>query len=62
MRTFLGPGSDTSTAEILLRCGRDQWTKFARRTSTKPNELVLEITEQHPDGRRFERRLALEKQ
>jgi hypothetical protein len=27
-----------------------------------PKELVLEITEQNTDGRRFERRLVLEKQ
>jgi hypothetical protein len=53
---------DPQTVEILRRCGRDHWTKFVRRTSAKPNELVLEITEQHPDGRRLERRLALDKQ
>jgi len=30
--------------------------------AAKPNELVLETTEQHSDGRRLERRLMLEKQ
>ena len=53
---------DPQMVEIPRGCVRDHWTKFVRRTSAKPNELVLEITEQHPDGRRLERRLALEKQ
>lgn len=48
--------------EILRTCGSGEWTRFVRRSSAQPNELVLEITEQHPDGRRFERRLVLEKQ
>jgi hypothetical protein len=36
--------------------------RLLRRASAKSNELVMEITEQHAGGRRFERRLALEKQ
>ena len=52
---------DSRTVEILRKCGAGAWTKFVRRTSTKQNELVLEITEQHTDGRRFERRLTLER-
>jgi hypothetical protein len=35
---------------------------FVRRSSERPNEMVLEITAQQPGGRRFERRLVLEKQ
>jgi len=36
--------------------------RLLRRASAKSNELVLEITEQSADGRRFDRRLTLEKQ
>ena len=36
------------------------WTRLLRRASAKSNELVLEITEQSADGRRFDRRLTLE--
>lgn len=53
---------DSKTVEILRNCGSGRWTRFVRRTSIKPNELVLEVTEQRPDGHRFERRLVLEKQ
>jgi hypothetical protein len=53
---------DNRTVEILRTCGSGEWTRFVRRSSAQPKELVLEITEQHPDGRRFERRLVLEKQ
>jgi hypothetical protein len=30
--------------------------------AAQPKELILDITEQHPDGRRLDRRLVLEKQ
>ena len=50
------------TVEILRQCGPGEWTRLIRRTSAKPNELVLEITEQHHDGRRFARQLVFEKQ
>ena len=53
---------DGTTVEILRECGMGEWTRFVRRSSAKPNELVLEITEQRADGRRFERRFILEKQ
>jgi hypothetical protein len=53
---------DSRTMEILRKCTSGEWTRFVRRLSAQPKELVLEITEQHPDGRRFERRLVLEKQ
>ena len=53
---------DSRTVEILRQCGSGQWTRFVRRMSGQPKELILEITEQRPDGRRFERRLVLAKQ
>ena len=53
---------DSRTVEILRQCGSGEWTRFVRRMSAQPKELVLEITEQRPDGRRVERRLVLEKQ
>jgi hypothetical protein len=53
---------DSQTVEILRTCASGGWTKFIRRLSTNPKELVLEITEQQADGRRAERRLVMEKQ
>ncbi len=53
---------DGMTVEILRQCGAGAWTKFLRRASAKPRELVLEISEHHADGRRFDRRLVFEKQ
>jgi hypothetical protein len=53
---------DSGTVEILRRCASGERTRFVRRLSAQPKELILEITEQHPDGRRLERRLVLEKQ
>jgi len=53
---------DRQTVEILRKCTSGEWTRFVRRTATQSKDLVLEITEQHSDGRRFERRLVLEKQ
>jgi hypothetical protein len=50
------------TVEILRRCASGEWIRLVRRSSVPPKELVLEITEQQPDGRRFERRLVLERQ
>jgi hypothetical protein len=38
------------------------WIRFVRRSSERPNEMVLEITAQQFGGRRFERRLVLDKQ
>lgn len=51
---------DSQTIEILRNCGSGAWTKLVRRTAPK-NELVVEISEQRPDGRRFDRRLVFEK-
>ena len=50
---------DHGTVEILRQCGDAGWTRFIRRLEKK--ELVLEITEQKPDGQRFQR-LVLQKQ
>ena len=51
---------DSRTVEILRNCGSGESMRFVRRL-TQPKELVLEITEQRPDGSRLERRLVLEK-
>jgi hypothetical protein len=53
---------DSRTVELFRNCADGQWTRWIRRPGAQPNELVLEITEHYADGRRFERRLALEKQ
>jgi hypothetical protein len=48
--------------EIIRSCGNGAWTRFVRRLATPPKELILEIREQLPDGRRNESRLVLDKQ
>jgi hypothetical protein len=53
---------DQRTVEILRTCASGESTRIVRRFSAQANELVLEITEQQPNGRRLERRLVLEKQ
>ena len=53
---------DSQTVEILRKCASGEWTRFVRRSAARAKELILDITEQHLDGRRFERRLVLEKQ
>src|SRR5262245_36297368 len=53
---------DSQTVEILRTCTSGESTKFLRRLAQQGKELVLEITEQRSGGRRFERRLVLEKQ
>ena len=60
--TQLSRRVDSQTVEILRSCTSGEWTRFVRRLSALPRELVLEITDQQPNGRRFERRLMLEKQ
>jgi hypothetical protein len=50
------------TVEILRDCAGGQRIRLIRRSGSQPNQLVLEITEQSADGRRFDRRLTLEKQ
>ena len=54
--------ADERTVEIVRMCANGGWMRLLRRASAKSNELVLEITEQSADGRRFDRRLTLEKQ
>lgn len=49
------------TVEILRECANGH-TQFIRRSAMEPGVLILEITEQHRDGRRSERRLVMEKQ
>src|SRR5262245_917724 len=53
---------DSQTVEILCTCTSGESTKFLRRLAEQGKELVLEITEERSGGRRFERRLVLEKQ
>jgi len=52
---------DSRTVEILNDCAGGQSTRVIRRSGERPNELVLEITDQYPDGRHYERRLVLER-
>ena len=52
---------DNRTAEIIRKCGAGAWTKLVRRTAAKSNELVLQVSEQRADGRRFERLYVFEK-
>ena len=52
---------DSQTVEIFRNCGAGAWTKFVRRAALK-TQLVVEISEQRADGRRFDRRLVFEKQ
>jgi hypothetical protein len=54
--------ADERTVEIVRMCASGGWMRLLRRASAKANELVLEMTEQSADGRRFERRLTLERQ
>jgi hypothetical protein len=53
---------DGDTVEILHKCGAGSWTRLVRRSPASAKELVIEITDQHNDGRRFARRLVLDKQ
>ena len=53
---------NSQAVEILRDCAGGQSTRVIRRSGEGPNELVLEITDQHADGRHYERRLVLERQ
>jgi hypothetical protein len=53
---------DNRTVEILRKCESGTSIRLVRRSAVQQQELVLDITEQHADGRRFERRLVFEKQ
>ena len=52
--------ADERTVEIVRMCASGAWMWLLRRASATANELVLEITEQSADGRRFDRLLTLE--
>src|SRR5262249_31265685 len=52
---------DSPTLENPPDCTGGQSTRIVRRLGQQPNELALEITDQYPDGRHYERRLALER-
>ncbi len=54
--------ADERTVEIVRMCASGGWVRLFQRASAAPNELVLEIAEQAADGRRFDRRLTLERQ
>src|SRR5512133_470405 len=54
--------ADERTVEIVRKCASGGWVRLLRRASAKANELLLEISEQSADGRRFDRRLMLERQ
>ena len=49
------------TVEILRECANGH-RQLIRRSTVEPGVLILEIMEQHMDGRRSERRLVMEKQ
>ena len=53
---------NNDTVEILRACGTGKWVRLIRLSTPQRRELVLETTEQRADGRRFERRLVLERQ
>lgn len=45
----------SQTVEILHKCTGGACIRFIRRLAEPSKQLILEITEQHPDGRRIER-------
>ena len=49
------------TVEILRECGNGGHRQLIRRSTEVPGVLILEITEQHGNGRRSEQRLVMEK-
>jgi hypothetical protein len=52
---------DSQSIEIRRNCEAGAWIRFVRRTASM-DQLILEISEQRADGRRFDRRLVFEKQ
>jgi hypothetical protein len=52
---------DSRTVEILRECASGGQIRLLRR-AVEPRVLILEITEQQTGGRRWERRLVMEKQ
>lgn len=59
--TQLSRRLDSRTVEILRECSSGAKVRLIRR-AVEPGVLVLEITEQQTGGRRFKRRLVMEKQ
>jgi hypothetical protein len=53
---------DNQAIEILLICEKGPRARFVRELAPSPNDLLLNITDELPDGRRLERRLVLERQ
>jgi hypothetical protein len=53
---------DKETVEILRDCDSGERTRFILRLAARPKELILDVTKRYPDGRRFERRLILERE
>ena len=53
---------DNEAVEILLTCEKGIHARLVRPAPPNPRELFLNITDELPDGRRFERHLVLEKQ
>ena len=53
--------SEQPDVVILRKCASGERIRFIRRLTMQPTELVLEVVERRPDGRRLERRLVLEK-
>jgi len=53
---------DSRTVEIIRSCVNGGSSRLVRRLSTGGEELVLEIAEWEPGGRRVDRRLVLQRQ
>ena len=53
---------NSQTVEILRKCDSGAWIRLVRRSAAQQQELILDITEQHADGRRFERSLVLRRE
>jgi len=53
---------DSQTIEILRACRSGESIRMVRRLSSDAKQMMLEITEQQTDFRRFDRRLVLDKQ
>jgi hypothetical protein len=53
---------DNQAIEILLTCENGPRARFVRQPPANPSDLILDITDELPDGRRLERHLVFEKQ
>ena len=53
---------DSRTVEILLNCQDGRWVRLVRRLEPPARELILDIINTMPDGRRFASRLILERE